>query len=76
MATLEDAHRTMRIGQKVFIVGGLLGAAVWLFAFSGDVRLCILFLLPMGIGLSISSVGKKQEKSAQQSDVGRQTRQP
>ena len=76
MARLEDAHRTMRIGQAVFIVGGLLGAAVWLFAFSGDFRLCILFLLPMWIGLVISSVGKKQERSAQQSDVGRQTRQP
>jgi hypothetical protein len=76
MATLEDAHRIIRIGQKVSIIGGLLGAAVWLFAFSGDLNRIIVFLLPMWIGLSISFFGKKQEKSAQQSDVGRQTRQP
>ncbi len=76
MATLEDARRTIRIGQKVYILGGLVGGAVWLFAFSGELNRIIVFFLPMWIGLSISSFGKKQERSAQQSDVGRQTRQP
>jgi hypothetical protein len=72
MATVEYAHRIVRIGQRVYIVGGLLGAGAWLWAFSGDLHRIIVFLLPIWIGLLISFVGKKQERLAQQPDVGRQ----
>ena len=72
MPTVEGAHKIIRIGQLVSVVGGLLGAAVWLLAFSGDLNRIIVFLLLPWIGLSISLVGKRRERAAQQSDVGRQ----
>jgi len=72
MSTVEGAQRIIRIGQVVSIAGGLLGAAVWLLAFSGNLNRIIVFLLLPWIGLSISLVGKRQERLAQQSDVGRQ----
>ncbi len=77
MATVEGARRIKRIGGLFATFGGAVGLGVWLFAFSGDLsRPSILFLWPMGVGSVIALVGVILERSAKQSDVGRQMRQP
>jgi hypothetical protein len=73
MATVAVARRIQRVGQLIAVIGGALGLASWLFVFKGDLsRPSILFLWPMGLGSVIALVGLILERSAKQSDVGRQ----
>ena len=72
MVALEKARRVIRIGRRIQIGGGLLGAVVWLLWFRGNYSMSIIFLLPPSVGLMILSAGRMQERSAQQSNVGRQ----
>jgi hypothetical protein len=73
MTPFETAQRIKRIGQLFVVIGGGIGLAVWLFAFSGDVsRPSIWFIWPIGLGSIIGLIGLFLERQAKQSDVGRQ----
>jgi hypothetical protein len=76
MATTRVARRVVRCGRIVYLGGGFIGATLWLVRFSGDLHLLAMFYMPLLVGLAITSVGRKLERTAQQPDVGRQMRQP
>jgi len=76
MTTLENAQLIRRLAWRVYVVGSFLAVAVWLLVYSGDPEHILIVSLPIWIAWAIAAPGKRMEKMAQQSDVGRQMRQP
>ena len=66
MASAESARRIKRAGDLIALFGGLIGLVVWLGVFSGDLshNSVLIFILPMGIGATISGVGMILARSA------------
>ena len=77
MVTGEGAKKIVRAGQLVTMIGGSIGLLAWVVLFLGDLsRPAIFFVWPIGLGALIGLVGLILGKRAEQSDVGRQMRQP
>jgi len=72
MIAAKNARSINRIGQFLALFGLVMGIAVfvgWQLSRGGQL---LLWILPLGVGSLVSLVGMILERSAAQSDVGRQ----